>query len=98
MLKHIKSVKVWFAPFSRRSQSVRVFLQRIQTTPNLTINPSCKIIVEQLADALATPRVQVEYNDGKVIALRTDKLGFEDIIERVDKHSRVLQENEDNEG
>ncbi|KAJ1648892.1 39S ribosomal protein L44, mitochondrial [Dispira simplex] len=66
------------------------------TNANLASNPKCKIDVITPETLDAMPNVQIAFRDGKNLTFNTSRMQVEEIVETLTKHTRKLQEDEDN--
>ncbi|ORY96512.1 hypothetical protein BCR43DRAFT_491822 [Syncephalastrum racemosum] len=92
LVRHITDIKVALAPFNKASKASRLFLNRLDTNDARKINPTMKISTSFLQDPKAASHIAVTYRDGKKLALDSDKLNIDTILEVVNKHARKLEE------
>lgn len=90
--RFLTEVNATFNPFVRRSKAARLFLAFLPANARQTI----KVHTTMLPRESQQPsRLQLKFKDGKEMTLDTEKLGIKDIIEEVNRHSRILKRQED---
>lgn len=83
MLRHVKKLRVSFAPFDAKSKSVREFLRQIKTNKIKATNPKAKINVVVRED-YGTNQVDVEFLNGHKMNLVTCDMIAPEIFEELE--------------
>jgi len=85
--KFITDVTTKFNPFSRRAKTCRIFLAQLPANARQTMKIKTALLPQDSKDPSS---LFVKFKDGKEMKLDTDKLSLTDVMEEVDRHSRVL--------
>ncbi|KAF2237090.1 mitochondrial ribosomal protein L44 [Viridothelium virens] len=90
--RFITSVRTSFNPFTRPGKTARCFLALLP--PNARQN--MKVDVKTLPRASQDPAsLGLSFKDGKEMDLDLNKLKIKDVMEEVDRHSRLLSRQEE---
>ncbi|KAJ6260391.1 54S ribosomal protein L44 [Drechslerella dactyloides] len=92
LTKFLTNVAVSFNPFSKLSKSTRLFLSLLPPDARQTIKIQTKVLPRTSEDA---PKIAVTFKDGKLMELEPGKLSIKDLVEEVDRHSRMLRKKEE---
>ncbi|KAF3923422.1 hypothetical protein ABW21_db0206555 [Orbilia brochopaga] len=87
LTKFLTNVAVTFNPFSKLSKSTRIFLSLLPPDARQTIKIQTKVLPRTSEE---TPKI-----DGKLMELEPGKLSIKDLVEEVDRHSRMLRKKEE---
>ena len=82
MLQNIKSVKVSFSPFDKKSKSAREFLRRVSAAKVKATNKKAEIQCVVRED-YGENKVDVEFRDGQLLNLVTCDMIAEEIMEEI---------------
>ncbi|KAF2675459.1 hypothetical protein BT63DRAFT_420648 [Microthyrium microscopicum] len=90
--KYLTEVTAKFNPFSKRAKAARIFLSCIPADARAQM----KITTSLLPPHPVKPTVlDVKFKDGKEMKFDLKELRINDIVEQVDRHSRLLARKED---
>ncbi|KAI9662856.1 MAG: 39S ribosomal protein L44, mitochondrial [Bathelium mastoideum] len=90
--RFITSVRTSFNPFTRPGKTARSFLALLPPDAR----KSMKVDVQTLPRASQDPAaLGLSFKDGKEMNLDLDKLKIKDIMDEVDRHSRLLGRKEE---
>ncbi|KAF2650190.1 hypothetical protein K491DRAFT_609355 [Lophiostoma macrostomum CBS 122681] len=93
LTRFLTEVRVKFNPFSPRSKSARLFLTLIPPNARAT---GMKIEAKMLPRTSKEPAsLDVKFRDGKELSLDIDKMRITEVMEQVDRHSRMLARKEE---
>ncbi|KAF3931682.1 hypothetical protein ABW19_dt0201766 [Dactylella cylindrospora] len=90
--KFLTNVSVSFNPFSTLAKSARIFLSLLPPDARSTMKIQTKLLPRASEEA---PRISVTFKDGKVMDLEPGKLSIKDLVEELDRHSRMLRKKEE---
>ncbi|KAL1603508.1 39S ribosomal protein L44, mitochondrial [Paraconiothyrium brasiliense] len=91
--RFLTDVRVKFNPFSPRAKPARLFLSLIP--PNARAD-GMKVETKMLPRTSTEPAtLDVKFKDGKELSLQLDKMRIPEVMEQVDRHSRVLARKEE---
>ncbi|KAF2253488.1 hypothetical protein BU26DRAFT_420131 [Trematosphaeria pertusa] len=91
--RFLTDVRVKFNPFSPRSKPARLFLSLIP--PNARAD-GMKVETQMLPRTSKEPStLGVKFKDGKEMNLDLDKMRITEVMEEVDRHSRLLARKEE---
>ncbi|KAF1975866.1 hypothetical protein BU23DRAFT_529821 [Bimuria novae-zelandiae CBS 107.79] len=91
--RFLTDVRVKFNPFSKRAKPARLFLSLIP--PNARVD-GMKIETKMLPRTSKEPAtLDVKFKDGKEMKLELEKMRITEVMEEVDRHSRVLARKEE---
>ncbi|KAF2468096.1 uncharacterized protein BDR25DRAFT_57659 [Lindgomyces ingoldianus] len=91
--RFLTDVRLKFNPFSPRSKSARLFLSLIP--PSARVD-GMKIESKMLPRHSKEPAsLALKFKDGKEMDLELDKMRITEVMERVDRHSRLLARKEE---
>ncbi|KAF2013385.1 hypothetical protein BU24DRAFT_424388 [Aaosphaeria arxii CBS 175.79] len=91
--RFITDVRVKFNPFSPRSKPARIFLSLI---PPSARAEGMKIESKILPRASKEPStLALKFKDGKEMNLELDKMRIPEVMEQVNRHSRILARKEE---
>ncbi|KAF9736297.1 hypothetical protein PMIN06_008268 [Paraphaeosphaeria minitans] len=91
--RFLTDVRVRFNPFSPRAKPARVFLSLIP--PNARAD-GMKVETKVLPRTSTEPAtLDVKFKDGKELKLELDKMRIPEVMEEVDRHSRLLARKEE---
>ncbi|KAK6360764.1 39S ribosomal protein L44, mitochondrial [Orbilia blumenaviensis] len=90
--KFLTNVAVSFNPFSKLSKSTRIFLSLLPPDARSTMKIQTKLLPRASEES---PKIAVTFKDGKVMELEPSKLSIKDLVEELDRHSRILRKKED---
>ncbi|KAJ4287986.1 39S ribosomal protein L44, mitochondrial [Kalmusia sp. IMI 367209] len=91
--RFLTNVSVKFNPFSPRAKPARLFLSLIP--PNARAE-GMKVETKMLPRTSKEPAtLGVKFKDGKEINLELDKMRITEVMEEVDRHSRLLARKEE---
>jgi len=85
--KHISEVTTRFNPFTRPAKTCRLFLASLPANARQNMKITAKVLGK---DSTEPSSLKLKFKDGKEMALDTEKLAFGDLVQEVDRHSRVL--------
>ncbi|KAK9472650.1 mitochondrial 54S ribosomal protein mL53 [Dipodascopsis tothii] len=88
--KYFQKVEVRFNPFVK-GKTARVFLARIPPTVRQQIKVQSTVLPQ---DSTAPSLISVQFKDGKNIEVDPTTVSIVDVVEELDRHSRVLRLNE----
>lgn len=90
--KFITEVSIQFNAFKKSGKTCRIFLASLPADVRRTV----KITTRPLPRESDQPsHLHLKFKDGKEMNLDTEKIGIKDIMEEVDRHSRVLKRKAD---
>ncbi|KAJ4345248.1 39S ribosomal protein L44, mitochondrial [Didymosphaeria variabile] len=91
--RFLTDVRVKFNPFSPRAKPARLFLSLIP--PNARAD-GMKVETKMLPRTSTEPAtLDVKFKDGKELKLELDKMRIPEVMEEVDRHSRILARKEE---
>ncbi|KAL5379389.1 hypothetical protein DPSP01_008457 [Paraphaeosphaeria sporulosa] len=91
--RFLTDVRVRFNPFSPRAKPARIFLSLIP--PNARAD-GMKVETKMLPRTSTEPAtLDVKFKDGKELKLELDKMRIPEVMEEVDRHSRLLARKEE---
>ncbi|KAF2437367.1 hypothetical protein P171DRAFT_437772 [Karstenula rhodostoma CBS 690.94] len=91
--RFLTDVRVKFNPFSPRAKPARLFLSLIP--PNARAD-GMKVETKMLPRTSTEPAtLDVKFKDGKELKLELDKMRIPEVMEEVDRHSRMLARKEE---
>ncbi|KAF2786755.1 hypothetical protein K505DRAFT_139129 [Melanomma pulvis-pyrius CBS 109.77] len=91
--RFLTEVRVKFNPFSPRSKSARLVLTLI---PSNARADGMKVESKMLPrDSKEPASLGVKFKDGKEMKLDLDKMRITEVVEEVDRHSRLLARKEE---
>ncbi|KAK0618236.1 putative ribosomal protein YmL44, mitochondrial [Bombardia bombarda] len=91
--RFITDVTTRFNPFSTKAKAARLFLTFLP--PNARSN-GMNITTQLLPRTSAEPStLHVKFKDGKEMNLDCETMGIKNLVEEVDRHSRILQKQSD---
>ncbi|KAL9136383.1 MAG: hypothetical protein Q9175_002400 [Cornicularia normoerica] len=90
--KHITEVTTRFNPFTKPSKTCRVFLAHLPANARTTIKINTTVLKR---DSQEPSFLKLKFRDGKEMQLDTEKLKINDVVEEVDRHSRILNRQAD---
>lgn len=90
--KHITEVTTRFNPFTKTSKTCRVFLAHLPANARTTMKINTKVLQR---DSQEPSFLKLKFKDGKEMQLDTEKLRINDVVDEVDRHSRVLNRQAD---
>ncbi|KAI4127786.1 MAG: hypothetical protein LQ347_004450 [Umbilicaria vellea] len=90
--KFITDVSTKFNPFSKRGKTCRIFLAHLPASARRTMKINI-IILPRTSREGSTLRLK--FKDGKEMQLDTQKLSINDVMEEVDRHTRMLNRQAD---
>jgi len=90
--RFITEVSAVFNPFSPRSKTARLFLSFLPPDARHTMKVTTKLLPRVSTEPSF---VQLKFKDGKQMTLDTEKLGIKGVQEEVDRHSRILNRQEE---
>ncbi|EPS37458.1 hypothetical protein H072_8848 [Dactylellina haptotyla CBS 200.50] len=90
--KFLTNVIVSFNPFSKASKSARIFLSLLPPDARSTMKIQTKLLPRASED---TPKIVITFKDGKVMELEPSKFSVKDLVEELDRHSRILRKREE---
>ncbi|KAI4154435.1 MAG: hypothetical protein LQ340_001688 [Diploschistes diacapsis] len=85
--RFITDVSLKFNPFSARAKTCRSILSQFGPTAFQSIRIRNDVLPRTSTEPSS---LKIKFQDGKEMMLDTEKLGFKDITEEVDRHSRML--------
>ncbi|MCJ1332134.1 39S ribosomal protein L44, mitochondrial [Thelotrema lepadinum] len=85
--RFITHLSLRFNPFSPRAKVCRSVLAQFGPSSFSKIKFDNKVLPRDSGEASS---LKIKFQDGKEMSLDTEKLGFNDIMEEVDRHSRML--------
>ncbi|KAI9749586.1 MAG: 39S ribosomal protein L44, mitochondrial [Lichina confinis] len=85
--RFLTDVTTSFNPFLHGSKTARLFLAFLPADARKTMRINTKLLPRSSREA---SQLQLKFKDGKEMSLDVEKLSVRDIIEEVDRHSRVL--------
>jgi len=83
--KYLTSVTAKINPFSRRSHAIRVFLSMIPSEARNDIKISTRVV-----HRLSPSALDIKFKDGKEINVNLKETGVNELVNQVDRHSRML--------
>ncbi|KZF25978.1 mitochondrial ribosomal protein L44 [Xylona heveae TC161] len=90
--RFITDVSTKFNPFAPRSKTCRIFLSLLPPNARQTMKINTVLLPRESRDRSA---LSLKFKDGKAMELDTEKLGIKGIVEEVDRHSRMLDRQEE---
>ncbi|KXH52464.1 39S ribosomal protein L53/MRP-L53 [Colletotrichum nymphaeae SA-01] len=87
--KFMTEITTKFNPFSPAAKSARLFMSNIPPTARSTGTTIKTILLPRTSTEPAS--LYVKFKDGKEITIDCEKMGVQNMIEEVDRHSRGLQ-------
>ncbi|MCJ1300355.1 39S ribosomal protein L44, mitochondrial [Hypocenomyce scalaris] len=90
--KFITDVSTKFNPFSKRGKTCRIFLAQLPPSARQTMKINTKILPRTSREGST---LSLKFKDGKELQLDTEKLTIKDVMEEVDRHSRMLNRQAD---
>ncbi|CAF9926481.1 39S ribosomal protein L44, mitochondrial [Imshaugia aleurites] len=94
--KHITEVTTRFNPFTKPSKTCRVFLAHLPANARTTMKINTTVLNRDSQEpSFLALKFNVLVEDGKEMQLDTEKLNINDVVEEVDRHSRVLNRQAD---
>ncbi|KAI9720359.1 MAG: hypothetical protein M1812_002864 [Candelaria pacifica] len=90
--KFITAVSTKFNPFNPRAKTARVFLSLLPPNARQTMKVNTLLLPKASKEA---SNLSLKFKDGKEMHLDTEKLGIKEIMEEVDRHSRILSRQEE---
>ncbi|KAF2426449.1 mitochondrial ribosomal protein L44 [Tothia fuscella] len=90
--RFLSDVTIKFNPFSRKAKTARIFLSILP--PNA--RQLMKISVTQLpSSSTEKPILDLKFKDGKDMKIDPETMKIKEVVEEVDRHSRMLARAED---
>ncbi|KAL7276043.1 39S ribosomal protein L44, mitochondrial [Rhizina undulata] len=86
--RYLKNVTVHFNPFSPRARTARLFMSLLPPDARQSMRINTKILGQ---DSKEAGWVEVVFKDGKEIKLDVSKMSIKDLVEEMDRHSRMLK-------
>ena len=109
--KHITEVTTKFNPFKKPAKTCRVFLAHLPANARQSMKINTKVLARDSAEPsslklkfstsaglrnyLGREVLTISTEDGKEMSLDTEKMGINDVVEEVDRHSRMLNRKAD---
>ena len=94
LTKYITAVSATFSPFNARSgKTARNFLALLPPNARSTMSIDIKMLGRNASELPAS--LGLKFKDGKDMQLDLEKMKIKEIQEAVDRHSRVLQRQEE---
>jgi len=90
--KFLTNISVTLNPFSNLSKSARIFLSLLPPDSRQTIKINTKLLARTSDQP---PKIAVTFKDGKLVELDAGKLSIKDLVEELDRHSRILRKKEE---
>jgi len=88
--KYLTAVSAKINPFSRRSHSIRLFLSMIPADARNGIEIKTKIVPK-----ISPSSLDLRFKDGKEIQVDLKGTTIHELVDQVDRHSRMLARQED---
>ncbi|KAF8468413.1 hypothetical protein BDZ91DRAFT_722602 [Kalaharituber pfeilii] len=93
--RYLTSVTVTFSPFSRTAKTARLFLALLPSNARQSGVKVTTNVIPLPKEGKVESWVGVTFKDGKEIKLETSKMGIKDLVEEMDRHSRLLARKEE---
>ncbi|KAL9014931.1 MAG: hypothetical protein Q9173_000436 [Seirophora scorigena] len=90
--RFITEVSTTFNPFVNPGKTCRVFLAHLPANARQTMKINTKVLARDSQDPSF---LKLKFKDGKEMELDAEKLSVKDVMEEVDRHSRVLKRQAD---
>jgi len=90
--KFLTDVTTKFNPFSPRSKTPRIFLSLLPPNARQTMKINTTLLPRNSREGSV---LNLKFKDGKEMNLDTEKLKIKEVMEEVDRHSRILSRQEE---
>jgi len=90
--KYLTNVTAKFNPFSRQAIAARLFLTQFPADSRSQIKMSTVILPPTSKE---NPVLDLMFKDGKELKINLQEFKVDEIVEQVDRHSRLLARKED---
>ncbi|MCJ1409583.1 39S ribosomal protein L44, mitochondrial [Ptychographa xylographoides] len=90
--KFLTEVTTKFNPFSKNGKKCRIFLAQLPPNARQTMKINTKLLPRDSREASS---LNLKFKDGLEMKLDTEKLPIKDVMEEVDRHSRILNRQAD---
>jgi len=91
--RFLSEVRTTFNPFSPRAKTARNFLAQLPPDARSTGMIIKSTILPRTSKAV--PTLAVKFKDGKELSLDLEKMRIPEVMEEVDRHSRILARKEE---
>ncbi|KAL8694444.1 MAG: hypothetical protein Q9218_000936 [Villophora microphyllina] len=81
-----------FNPFRRPGRTCKIFLAQLPPNARQTMKINAKVLAKSSREPSL---LKLKFKDGKEMQLDTEKLSLKDLMEEVDRHSRILKRQAD---
>ncbi|CAO1597931.1 39S ribosomal protein L44, mitochondrial [Xanthoria calcicola] len=92
LTKFITEVTTTFNPFRRPGRTCRVFLAHLPANARSTMRITTNILPRDSQDRSL---LKLKFKDGMEMQLDAEKMSIKDLMEEVDRHSRLLRRQAD---
>ncbi|KAI9806830.1 MAG: 39S ribosomal protein L44, mitochondrial [Piccolia ochrophora] len=89
--RFLTDVSTTFTPFSHHSKTARLFLSLLPSNARQTMKITTTLLPRGSQDRST---LSLKFKDGKEMKLDVDHMGIKDVMEEVDRHSRILNRQE----
>ncbi|KAI4136944.1 MAG: hypothetical protein L6R39_007548 [Caloplaca ligustica] len=90
--RFLAEVSTVFNPFRKPGRTCRVVLAHLPANARQSMKINTKVLTK---DSKEPSMLKLKFKDGKEMQLDTEKLSVKDIMEEVDRHSRLLKRQAD---
>jgi large subunit ribosomal protein L53 len=96
LTRYLTSLNVSFNPFSPLSKTPRVLLAMLPPNARSTMQITTRMLPRESTEP---PTLELKFKDGKLMKMEVGKkLKVQDVVDEVERHSRILKREEELKG
>jgi len=89
--RYLTEVVTRFNPFLPSARAARIFLTNIPAEARLQMRVSSTVLPKT---SVETPVLEIKFKDGTAMKMDLEQMKIGDVVEQVDRHSRILARKE----